>query len=347
MRLNVFIVSVPQRAKLYAVGATFLLCLVEAGLAQTAPTITQQPTNQFAINGGVAGFSVSVAGTGPFFYQWQFNGVNLPAFITTVAGNGTRGYSGNGSAATNAELYGPGGLALDSGGNLYLADNGNNRIRKLDTNGIITMMAGGGSQDPGDGGPATNAFLNGPAAVAVDNLGNLFIADSYHYRIRKVDTNGVITTVAGNGTSGYSGDGNAATNAELNQPFGVSVDRLGNLFIADTVNQCIREVGADGIITTVAGNGPAGYLGDGGPATNAELNFPTSVAADDSSNLFVVDSGNNRIRKLDANGILTTVAGDGVAGDAGDGGAVRKRVHHRYVSPKGSQRQRHHHHARG
>jgi sugar lactone lactonase YvrE len=322
MRPKVFIFSVPQPAQPLALCAAIILCLAQAGLAQTAPTITRQPANQSAVNGGVASFSVAVAGPGPFFYQWQFNGANLPDFIITVAGNGAIGYSGDGGAATNAALSSPVGLALDAYGNLFIADDGNNRIRKVDANGIITTVAGGGSQSPGDGGAATHAFLSAPCGVAVDTLGNLFIADSYHYRIRKVDPNGIITTVAGNGTIGYSGDGNAATNAELNQPFGVAVDVSGHVFISDSGNQRIREVGADGIIITIAGDGTQGYRGDGGPATNAELNYPICLAPDASGNLFIADSGNNRIRQLGTNGLMATVAGNGVIGDAGDGGAA-------------------------
>ncbi|HEY3760919.1 MAG TPA: immunoglobulin domain-containing protein [Verrucomicrobiae bacterium] len=285
-------------------------------------TITQQPTNQVVANGGTATFSVSVSGTGPFTYQWQFNAANLANnIITTVAGNGNDGYSGDGGAATSADLDIPKDVIFDAFGNLYIADALNNRIRTVATNGIITTVAGGGTDGLGDGGAATNAELGNPTGIAVDTSGNLFIADSDNERIREVRTNGIITTVAGNGSYDYSGDGGLATNAELMYPTGVAVDSLGNLFIADYGSNRIREVGTNGIITTVAGGGTDGVGdGDGGTATNAELNDPTGVAVDTSGNLFIADSGNQCIREVRTNGIITTVAGNGSYDYSGDGG---------------------------
>ena len=291
-----------------------------------------QPTNNLvAVTvGNNVSLAVSVVGTGPFSYQWQLNGTNLPnSIISTVAGNGTSGYSGDGGAATNAELYYPPGVAVDATGNLFIADSGNNRIRKVGINGIITAVAGNGTNGySGDGGAATNAELNDPSGVAVDATGNLLIADFENNVIRKVGTNGIITTVAGNGTAGYSGDGGAATNAELDNPWDVAVDATGNLFIADVGNDVIREVGTNGITTTVAGNGAAGYSGDGGTATNAELFYPERVAVDVTGNLLIADFENNVIRKVGTNGIITTVAGNGygagtgAGGYSGDGGAA-------------------------
>jgi hypothetical protein len=169
--------------------------------------------------------------------------VGSNGIITTAAGNGTNGFSGDGGAATNAELNLPIGVAVDATGNLFIADWGNNRIRKVGTNGIInTVAGGGGGYHPEDGGAATNADLYGPSGVAVDTAGNLFIADSETNVIREMGTNGIINTVAGNGFPGYSGDGGAATNAELFYPYGVAVDATGNLFIADSYNQRIRKV---------------------------------------------------------------------------------------------------------
>src|SRR5208282_1432049 len=261
-----------------------------------------QPTNGSVTVpvGNNVTFTTSVAGTGPFSYQWQLNGTNLPpnGIITTVAGNGTAGYSGDGGAATNAKLYWPSGVAVDATGNLFIADYVNNRVREVGANGIITTVAGGGSNGLGDGGAATNAELYYPAGVAVDATGSLFIADEGSQRIRKVGSNGIITTVAGNGTQGYSGDGGAATNAELYLPTGVAVDASGNLFIVDSGNNVIRKVGTNGIIATVAGNGTGGYSGDGGAATTAELSFPKGVAVDATGNLFIADYYNNRIRKV-------------------------------------------------
>jgi sugar lactone lactonase YvrE len=239
--------------------------------------------------------------------------------ISTVAGNGTASYSGDEGTATDAVLHGPCGVAVDFNGNLFIADTDNSRIRKVGANGIITTVAGGGTNYPGDGGVATNAELSYPQGVAVDANGRLFIADTYDNRIRKVDINGIITTVAGGGTN-YPGDGGVATEAGLWYPQGVAVDAKGNLFIADSWNNRIRKVDTNGIITTAAGNGTAGYSGDGGVAANAELSYPQGLAVDVNGNLFLADADNNRIRKLDTNGIITTVAGNGTWGYSGDGG---------------------------
>ena len=168
---------------LFSLGVVFSL--------KAQPVITQQPTNQTVLVGSSVVFSVAVSGSGPFTYQWQFNGTNLPTgIITTLAGNGTNGYSGENGTATNAELNQPAGVAINNNGYLFIADNGNNRIRKVATNGIITTVAGGGNNGLGDGGVATNAKLRGPFGVAIDNNGNLFIADQGNNRIRKVWNNG-------------------------------------------------------------------------------------------------------------------------------------------------------------
>ncbi len=222
------------------------------------PIITAEPTNQTVMAGGTATFSVTVSATCPSTdntnqstYQWQLNGTNLlNGIITTAAGNGINGYSGDYGQATNASLslsadadpFAPSGVALDASGNLFIADVDNGRVRKVDNNGIITTVAGGGHYGLGDGGAATSASLIGPSGVAVDASGNLFIADTWNNRIREVDPDGIITTVAGNGSLNYSGDGGQATSASLAGPSGVAVDASGNLFIADTGNFRIREV---------------------------------------------------------------------------------------------------------
>jgi sugar lactone lactonase YvrE len=253
-------------------------------------------------------------------------GVNAQGIITTVAGNGTAGFGGDGGPATSARLNSPFGVAVDSSGNLFIADFQNHRIRKVDAiTGIITTVAGSGPTGflaggfSGDGDPATSARLNSPFGVAVDSSGNLFIADSFNDRIRRVDAStGIITTVAGGGF--VFGDGGPATSARLDFPSGVAVDSSGNLFIADTLNERIRRVDAStGIITTVAGGGFV--LGDGGPATSATLVLPFGMALDAVGNLFIADRFNDRLRKVDAaTGIITTVAGIGTAGFSGDGG---------------------------
>jgi uncharacterized protein (TIGR03437 family) len=245
--------------------------------------------------------------------------------LTIVAGNGTAGSSGDNGPATSAELDSPQGVAVDSSGNLYIADYNNNRIRKV-SNGVIATVAGNGAQgSSGDNGPATSAELYYPCGVAVDSSGNLYIADTVNNRIRMVSSgaiikgsNGVITTVAGNGTSGYSGDNGAPTSAKLYAPEGVAVDSAGNLYIADSGNNRIRKV-SGGLITTVAGNGTQGYSGDNGPATSAELNGPQSVAVDSSGNVYIADLSNNRIRKV-SSGAIATIAGNGT-GFGGDNGA--------------------------
>ncbi|MCY2990866.1 MAG: dockerin type I domain-containing protein [Planctomycetota bacterium] len=235
------------------------------------------------------------------------------SIITTVAGNGAQGYSGDGVPATAASFSRPSCVAVDSAGNLFIADAGNNRIRQVDhATGLITTIAGNGTFGySGDGGPATAAGLNGPQSVAVDSVGNLFIADANNQRIRKVDhATGVITTIVGNGTWGYSGDGGPATAATLGIPLGVALDFAGNLFIADTANNRVREVNhVTGVITTVAGDETQGYSGDGGPATAASLNFPEAVALDSAGNLFIADSNNGSIREVKRDtGVITTVA---------------------------------------
>ena len=242
--------------------------------------------------------------------------VDATGTITTVAGSGEWGFGGDSGPAVQAQLRGPTGVAVDGAGNLYIADRGNHRIRKVDSAGTITTIVGSGQWGfGGDGGPADRAQLRRPYGVATDGVGNLYIADTGNQRIRKVDSTGIITTVP-------SGP---ATEARLNRPTGVAVDGAGNLYIADSNNNRIRMVDPSGIITTVAGTGEygfgrGGFSGDGGPATNAHLHFPTGVVTDDTGNLFIGDSFNNRIRMVDSAGTITTIAGSGEGGFGGDGG---------------------------
>ncbi|MFL6450656.1 MAG: Ig-like domain repeat protein [Bryobacteraceae bacterium] len=229
--------------------------------------------------------------------------------ITTVAGNGSSGFSGDGGPATNASLGSPSGVAVDGSGNIYIADTPNGRIRKVSADtGVITTVA---------------CSLNFPIGVAVDGSGDLYIADTYNARIRKVSaTTGVITTVAGNGGSGFSGDGGPATTASLYEPSSVTVDRSGNVYIVDSNR--IRKVSANtGLITTVAGNGSSGFSGDGGPAASASLDFPYGMAVGGSGNLYIADYHNQRIREVFATtGIIITVAGNSSVGFSGDGGTA-------------------------
>ena len=270
---------------------------------------------------------VVAASTGTFYGQPMTAGD-----IYTIAGDGGTGASGDGGPATSASVV-PQGVAIDSAGNVLIADTFNSRIRVVAastgtyygqpmTAGDIYTIAGGGASGLGDGGPATAALLNLPARVAVDGAGNLLIADTYDNRIRVVAastgtfygqpmTAGDIYTIAGTGTGGFSGDGSPATAAELYTPSGVAVDAAGNLLIADTYNNRIRVVAAStgtfygqpmtaGDIYTIAGTGTGGFSGDGGPATAAELYSPSGVAVDAAGNLFITDKANNRIRVVAA-----------------------------------------------
>jgi sugar lactone lactonase YvrE len=237
--------------------------------------------------------------------------------ITTVAGTGSFSFSGDGGPATAAALAGPGGLALDASGNVFVSDTGNNRIRRIDAiTGIITTVVGTGAIGfSGDGGLATAAEIDFPRGLAIDASGNILLSDSSNHRIRRVDAlTGIITTIVGTGVAGANGDGGAATAAEINAPFDITLDASGNLFIADHNNDRVRRVDAvTGIITKVAGADTFGFGGDGGLATSALLDYPTGVAVDDSGNLFIADSSNLRIRRVDAvTGIITTFVGTGL-----------------------------------
>jgi hypothetical protein len=248
-----------------------------------------------------------------------------PGNIGTVAGDGTRGFSAGTGQATTAELYYPAGVALDGAGNLYIADNDNALVRKVDVNGIITTFAGAGAgigggcatatDSFGDGCPAIDAHIGGVAGVAVDTASDVYIADWGDGLVRKVDSNGIITSIAGNGNLGFNGESGPATSVELQEPSGMALDSAGNLYIADTFNHRVRKL-ANGVISTVAGSGSVGvggggYSGDGGPATQAQLNMPYGLAVDSAGNLYIADAGNYVIRKMDSNGIITTVAGAG------------------------------------
>jgi sugar lactone lactonase YvrE len=314
-------------------GIGVLLAFAPTPLHAQDPTITNQPGSRALWTSGNTSFSVGVAGTGPFTYQWFANGTNLSGgVITTFAG----GQLFDGLLATYTILNTPNSVAMDSAGNLFIADMNNNVIRKVSTNGMSQIIAGtgaiagiGADTSLGDGGLATNACLNQPTAVVLDTNGNLYIADSGNNRVRKLQTNGIITTIAGNGQTYLNGnlnqvgDGGPATNAALALPAGLALDKSGNLFIADNWHQTIRKMDTNGNINTVAGKtGFNGYTGDNIPATTAELTFPSGVAVDATGNLFIADTGNNRIRKVNTSGTITTFAGTGTAGYSGDGSSA-------------------------
>jgi len=253
--------------------------------------------------------------------------------ITSIAGIGFDGGGGDGGPATQASLFGASSVAVDTFGNIYIADTNNNSIRKIDTSGIITTIAGlgrGGSSyaGDGDGGPAVKAYIKTPQGVAVDAFGNIYIAESGKYRIRKIDPNGIITTIAGTGIRGYSGDGGLATEAEITWPNSVDVDTVGNIYFTSSSGNCIRKIDTNGIITTIAGTDESGYSGDGGLAVYAKLNWPDGISLDASGNIYFADANNYCVRKIDTSGIITTIAGTGVRGYSGDGGlAVEARLY--------------------
>jgi hypothetical protein len=245
--------------------------------------------------------------------------------ITTLAGKiGPNGFSGDGGPATQAQLNLPLGVAVQSDGSVLIADSNNFRVRKVSPSGIITTVAGNGTEGfSGDGGAATAAKLDLPVAVAATRDGGFLIADAINNRIRKVSSSGIITTVAGNGTEGFAGDGGQATAARLWSPNGVSVTHDGGYLIADSNNQRVRRVSPTGIITTVAGTGMGGFSGDGGPAAGAQLQGVLGASEAPDGSVLIADSGNERIRRVSPTGTITTVAGtDGPFGGgfSGDGG---------------------------
>ncbi len=259
------------------------------------------------------------------YYNDRIRKISTSGIITTVAGNGNGGYSGDGGPATNAWFNTPAGVAVDSSGNIYITDSWNFRVRKVDTSGIINTIAGNGTSGfSGDGGPASVAELALPMGIVIDDSGNIYIADQYNQRVRKISKSGAINTFAGTGTAGITGNGGQATGAQLNYPIGLALDDSGNVYIVDEFNSCIRKVSASGVINSFAGNTIRGFAGDWGPATKAELNWPTGVGTDKKGNVFIADGTNNRIRKVDGADIITTLAGGGGgnAGYSGDGGAA-------------------------
>jgi DNA-binding beta-propeller fold protein YncE len=262
--------------------------------------------------------------------------VTADGTINTVAGSGQQGFSGDGGRATEAELNAPAWLVVDAGGNLFIGDLFNHRVRRVTPDGIISTYAGSGPVETninlleltppehgafsGDYGPATEARLHTPHDLALDALGNLYIADWGNHRVRKVSLDGIITTVAGSSEmGGFSGDSGPAVDARLNGPVGLEVDGAGCLYVSDAFNHRVRRVTPEGVITTIAGTGEPGFSGDGGRATDARLNFPLGLAVDSAGTLFVADWENYRVRMVSPEGIISAVVGAGKKPYAGDG----------------------------
>ena len=252
--------------------------------------------------------------------------------ITTLAGTGRCCFDGDGGPASEARLDHPEAVAVDGSGNVYVADSGSHRIRRIDAAGVITTFAGTGERGyGGDGGPATEALLNAPSGIAVDRMGNVYVADSWNHRVRRIDGRGTITTIAGTGLWDYGGDGAAATRAQLAHPSSVAVDAAGNVYVADSWNHRVRRIDSSGVISTLAGTGEQGDGGDGGPAAEATLAFPAAVAVDPSGTVYVIaysyETLNQRVRRISRSGLIAAFAGSGEEGYGGDGGpAIEARL---------------------
>ena len=314
----------PPRTKYDARGiALFLLCLLSL-LRLSAQTASVSALTIPLILPSAIVFDA----TGNLYFAETGNHVirkvDTVGNITIIAGTGTQGFSGDLGPATSATLDSPQGLALDTASNLYIADTHNQRIRKLNlTTGVITTIAGSTSGFSGDGASALSAQLSLPTALALDSSGNLYIADTGNHRIRKLNlTTTIITTIAGNGTQGFSGDLGSATSAAIDSPTGIALDASSNLYLADTHNHRIREINANtSVITTIAGTGSPGFSGDTTVATAANLALPHGLTSDSTGNLYLADTANHRIRRIDATtGVITTVVGDGTQAFAGDNG---------------------------
>jgi murein DD-endopeptidase MepM/ murein hydrolase activator NlpD len=259
-----------------------------------------------------------------YFIGLLFSMATSAQTISTIAGDGTRGFGGDGGPAKAAMLNLPIAVAVNKNGLVFVSDVGNNRIRVIAPDGTISTYAGNGSSGfGGDNGPATEATLNGPYGLTVDRVGNLIFADLWNHRIRMISPDGIISTIVGNGSDAFSGDGGLAINAGLRQPWGVAKDEIGNLYVSDIIDNRIRKIDTAGLISTFAGNGSVGFGGDGGAATSAMFHEPAGLSVDGAGNLYVADNVNCRIRRVDSSGIITTSAGTGLCRFGGDGGSAK------------------------
>ena len=292
-----------------------------AGVISTPPRgrIRARVSRPLAIGAAVASAAVAVLLGVTLVLSWlSAMATGGSPRISTVAGTGQRAFSPDGRRASATSLVRPLAVAVGPGGEIYIAEG--NRVREVRRGGRIATFAGTGAAGfSGDGGPATMAQLNMPQGLAADSAGNIYIADTLNHRVRRVAVDGTIMTVAGVGEAGYSGDGGPASQARLHLPIGLAVGFGDSLFIADMGNDVVRQVGLDGAIRTVGGTGEAGYRGDSGPALYAVLDGPGGLAFDEEGNLYIADTLNERVRRIDVNDVIETVAGTGVAGFAGDG----------------------------
>ncbi|MEK7405400.1 MAG: IPT/TIG domain-containing protein [Acidobacteriota bacterium] len=319
---------------LASVAALAVLCGPAGAQPGTITTRAGSGSYGFSGEGGAAGaaqldtvYALAADAEGNLFVADSWNHrvrkVAPDGRITTVAGTGEEGFAGDGGQATAARLSCPRGLAVDGQGNLFIADSGNARVRKVGRDGVITTVAGSGTEGfSGDNGRATAAQLKVPRGLAVDSRGNLYIADSWNCRVRRVAPDGTITTVAGKGTYGYKGDGGRAVDAELGAVQGLALDAQGNLYISDPYNHCVRKMLPDGRIRTAAGGGGYGTGGDGVLGESCQLRYPRGVAVDAQGNLYIADSANHRVRKVTPGNAIGTVAGSGAWGYEGDGAAA-------------------------
>lgn len=307
-----------------------LLCMATS--AQTINTFAGKGTVGYSGDGGNAKdcelnnpFGITFNG-GSLYVADRHNNcvrkIDAAGAITTIAGTGIAGYSGDNGPATNALLNSPVSVAVDLKGYVCISDLGNNRIRRIDSFGIITTVVGTGTAGyNGDDNMATATLLNSPRGIAIGpGSGSIYIADQGNNRIRRVDPSGYVTTYAGKGSAGFSGDGGSPLDAELNGPYALAFDKFGDLYIADVDNERIRKAFGAVLITTYAGTGTAGFSGDFGPATAAQLNEPIGIATDNAGNIYIADGWNGCIRQVNSSGVIRTVAGNGTLGYSGDGG---------------------------
>ena len=318
------------RALTFAIAAAALLPAAMVN-AQTVNTVAGNGSFNFGGDGGpgtsaqLRAFGVAIDPTGNRYiadtFNYRIRKLTPGGVISTVVGTGAYGSTGDGGPATAASIRYVYRMAFDAAGNMYLPAYESHRIRKVTPSGIISTVVGTGvSGYSGDGGPATAAQISGPMAITFDGVGNMYFIDYDRQYVRKVDTAGVITTVAGNGLRGFSGDGGPATAASTRDAFGLGATASGVLYLADLSNHRIRRIGTDGVITTVAGTGVLGSNGDGGPATSAAIAFPHDVKPDASGGFYIADTGGNKIRHVSSTGLMRTFAGTGAQGFSGDGG---------------------------